>query len=205
MIRLSQRTLATTMQRRMVLVPAVVSLVVAFSLRQANQWPISSGFGFKLKPFSSFLNIVPSSMQTTFTSLKPPQPPPRWNHSAHEIIKLTEDAIAQDRKAKDTISVVPVNECNFTTVRHSPVSITIDLQVILSCRSLCVVFTIKPFLLYNLGCSAAPRRGRSSYRVGDMYRNLLFNIRAHYLTLDFSAAYGLQIFLCLEGCARRLF
>jgi hypothetical protein len=56
----------------------------------------------------------------TQNSMEPPQPLPRWNHSAEEIVKLTEEAIERDRKAMDRISTVPVNECGYNTVRCDP-------------------------------------------------------------------------------------
>jgi hypothetical protein len=80
-------------------------------------------------------------MQAIFnprTLIKPPQPPPRWNHSASEIIELTEQAIEQNRKEQTATSAIPSNECNFTNVRCYPYSETSLL--------ICFCFIMKVFV-----------------------------------------------------------
>ncbi|KAH9002641.1 Metalloprotease [Lactarius hatsudake] len=49
-------------------------------------------------------------------NLTPPQPPPLWTHTPEEVIKLTKEAIDNDRKVQDQVAKLPASECNFDTV-----------------------------------------------------------------------------------------
>ena len=49
-------------------------------------------------------------------SLTPPQPPPQWDHSADDILKLTEEAIEHDRTVQDEVGGLDPKECSFHSV-----------------------------------------------------------------------------------------
>ena len=49
-------------------------------------------------------------------SLIPPQSPPRWNHSADEILKLTKEAIEHDRTIQDKVGRLDSKDCTFDSV-----------------------------------------------------------------------------------------
>ena len=51
-----------------------------------------------------------------FMSLTPPQSPPRWNHSADEILKLTKEAIEHDRTIQDKVGLLDPKDCTFDSV-----------------------------------------------------------------------------------------
>jgi len=50
-------------------------------------------------------------------SLKPPQAPPLWNHSAESIVALTKEAIANERTRQNQIGGLVPGDCNFKSVR----------------------------------------------------------------------------------------
>jgi hypothetical protein len=59
----------------------------------------------------SFLPIAKHPM--SFTA---PQPPPLWNHSADDILKLTKDAIEYDRSVQDKVGCLDPKDCTFDSV-----------------------------------------------------------------------------------------
>jgi hypothetical protein len=46
----------------------------------------------------------------------PPQPPPLWNHSADDILKLTKGAIEYDRAIQDKVGRLDPKDCTFDSV-----------------------------------------------------------------------------------------
>ena len=52
------------------------------------------------------------------TQLTPPQPPPRWTHTAAEIRDITAAAIADNRTLQDKIAKLKPEECTLETVRR---------------------------------------------------------------------------------------
>ena len=46
----------------------------------------------------------------------PPQPPPLWNHSADDILKLTKEAIEYDRTIQDKVGGLDPKDCTFDSV-----------------------------------------------------------------------------------------
>jgi hypothetical protein len=59
----------------------------------------------------SLLPLVKNSMHLT-----PPQPPPFWNHSADDILKLTKEAIEYDRAIQDKVGLLDPKDCTFDSV-----------------------------------------------------------------------------------------
>jgi hypothetical protein len=66
----------------------------------------------RLSIFSSLTSSLPKM------SLNPPQPPPVWNHSAEDIVRLTEEAIEKDRKVQDAVGKLDPKDCTFESVRE---------------------------------------------------------------------------------------
>ena len=50
-------------------------------------------------------------------SLVPPQPAPKWTHTAQEILDLTKAAIAKHKEAEDKVAGLSPEESNFESVR----------------------------------------------------------------------------------------
>lgn len=50
------------------------------------------------------------------TSLIPPQPAPIWTHSADDVMRLTKEAIAEDREVQNKVAALPPQDCNFASV-----------------------------------------------------------------------------------------
>jgi metallopeptidase MepB len=59
----------------------------------------------------SFLSVAKPTM-----SLTPPQPPPAWNHTAEDVLKLTKEAIEYDRAVQDKVGGLDPKECTFESV-----------------------------------------------------------------------------------------
>lgn len=51
-------------------------------------------------------------------SFNPPQPPPFWNHTAEDIVRLTKEAIEKDRTVQDTVGKLDPKDCTFESVRN---------------------------------------------------------------------------------------
>ncbi|TBU62281.1 metallopeptidase MepB [Dichomitus squalens] len=49
-------------------------------------------------------------------SLNPPQPAPKWTHTPEEVLRLTKDAIAEERARLDKIGNLKPEECTFESV-----------------------------------------------------------------------------------------
>ncbi|KAL4250649.1 peptidase M3 family protein [Abortiporus biennis] len=49
-------------------------------------------------------------------SITPPQPPPKWTHTAKEILDLTKAEIEKHKSVEDKIAALPPSECNFKSV-----------------------------------------------------------------------------------------
>lgn len=75
------------------------------------------------------MNIIRSVHSTqgllsalTFTStntmhpLTPPQPAPTWTHSAEDVMRLTKEAIADDRQVQNQVAALAPQDCNFSSV-----------------------------------------------------------------------------------------
>src|SRR5277367_1107128 len=62
------------------------------------------------RPFHSSL------IRTTMATLKPPQPPPSWNHSPESVLVLTKEAIEKERKRQDQIGALAPEDCTFKSV-----------------------------------------------------------------------------------------
>lgn len=67
--------------------------------------------GLLCRSLSSLLPIAKHPMPFT-----PPQPPPVWNHSAEEILKLTKEAIEHDRAIQDKVGSLDAKDCTFESV-----------------------------------------------------------------------------------------
>lgn len=63
--------------------------------------------------FSSVTSIHDPAM----ASLTPPQPTPKWTHTAQEILDLTKAAIAKHKQVEDKIAALSPSDCNFESVR----------------------------------------------------------------------------------------
>ena len=50
-------------------------------------------------------------------SLNPPQAAPKWTHTPEEVLKLTKEAIAEERARLDKIAALKPEECTFESVR----------------------------------------------------------------------------------------
>ncbi|KDQ54110.1 hypothetical protein JAAARDRAFT_136150 [Jaapia argillacea MUCL 33604] len=50
------------------------------------------------------------------STIKPPQAPPSWSHSAEDIVRLTKEALAKDKALLDQIAALPPKECNFSSL-----------------------------------------------------------------------------------------
>ena len=53
-------------------------------------------------------------------SLNPPQAAPKWTHTPEEVLKLTKEAIAEERARLDKIAALKPEECTFESVRCQP-------------------------------------------------------------------------------------
>ena len=55
----------------------------------------------------------------TYPSLKPPQAPIKWTHSAEFIKSETEAQITKNRQLYDSIAALKPEDCNFKSVFHA--------------------------------------------------------------------------------------
>jgi hypothetical protein len=68
--------------------------------------------------------LVPSVLPfVQMPSLKPPQPPPSWSHTADDITKLTREAIARQRKLDDRVAGLSATDCNFDSVSRQSLTV----------------------------------------------------------------------------------
>lgn len=114
---------------------------VTFSLGLAAHWkglsPIVARpllFRFQ-STLSSPWSFSLGGSNSTMAHLKAPQPPPKWDHSAAEILALTKEAIRKDksvllhclvtvplltlheyREVNDRVASLGSKDCNFTSV-----------------------------------------------------------------------------------------
>lgn len=63
------------------------------------------------RPLSLLSSVTKSTMPFT-----PPQPPPVWNHTAEDILKLTKEAIEYDRAVQDKVGGLDPKDCTFESV-----------------------------------------------------------------------------------------
>jgi metallopeptidase MepB len=61
-------------------------------------------------------------------SLTPPQAPPRWNHSADDILSLTKEAIANEQKLQDKVGALPPDQCDFSSVSEAQLQFVLCLR-----------------------------------------------------------------------------
>lgn len=117
----------------------------SFSVRWSTSLAVRAGMGvlaavgvMKLSPYGSFrvqhmttaplhwLNSYRSQStfsfptRTTMTSLTPPQLPPKWTHTAEEVLALTKEGIARDREQQDKVAALAAADCSFSSVRDWP-------------------------------------------------------------------------------------
>lgn len=52
----------------------------------------------------------------TMASLTPPQAAPTWTHSAEDVMKLTKEAIEEDRKVQNKVAAIAPKDCGFASV-----------------------------------------------------------------------------------------
>ena len=57
-----------------------------------------------------------SPADSIMASLNPPQAAPKWTHTPEDVLKLTEDAIAEYRALEDRVAALKPEECNFESV-----------------------------------------------------------------------------------------
>lgn len=85
----------------------IISTLTAQHVRQSR--PYAS---------ASFSLLPPSSIASQhMTSLSPPQPPPRWDHSPKEVLDLTKAAIEHGKQILDKVGTLSAQECTFESVR----------------------------------------------------------------------------------------
>lgn len=65
--------------------------------------------------FCRSLSLLPLVKHPIMT-FTPPQPPPLWNHSADDILKLTKEAIEYDRAIQDKVGRLDPKDCTFDSV-----------------------------------------------------------------------------------------
>lgn len=53
---------------------------------------------------------------TAMASIKPPQEPPSWTHSAEDIDRIIKDLIERDRKLTDQVAALDPKDCTFESV-----------------------------------------------------------------------------------------
>ena len=58
-----------------------------------------------------------SPADSIMTSLKPPQAAPKWTHTPEEVLKLTKEAIEEERNRLDEIGGLKSEDCTFESVR----------------------------------------------------------------------------------------
>lgn len=66
---------------------------------------------------ASLFSSITSAHDPTMASLTPPQPAPKWTHTAQEIVDLTKAAIAKHKEVEDKIAALSPVESNFESVR----------------------------------------------------------------------------------------
>lgn len=66
--------------------------------------------------FFSFTGTNSDSDMTPSASLVVPQKPLKWDHSAEDITRLTNEFIAKDRAVQDKIAAIHSENCNFSSV-----------------------------------------------------------------------------------------
>lgn len=57
-----------------------------------------------------------TSTSSIMSALTPPQTAPVWTHSAEDVLRLTKEAIAEERKLQDKVAALKPEECNFSSV-----------------------------------------------------------------------------------------
>lgn len=62
--------------------------------------------------------LFSASSTSAMATLTPPQLAPTWTHSAEDIVRLTKEAIAQDRGVQDKVAALAPEDCNFSSVSH---------------------------------------------------------------------------------------
>ncbi len=65
--------------------------------------------------FSGLFSLSPAD--SIMTSLNPPQAAPKWTHTPDEVLKLTKEAIEEERKRLDDIGALKSEDCTFESVR----------------------------------------------------------------------------------------
>ncbi|KAF8809568.1 metallopeptidase MepB [Phlegmacium glaucopus] len=61
-------------------------------------------------------------------SLTPPQPPPFWNHTAEDILRLTKEAIEYDRAVQDKVGGLDPKDCTFESLTLSDADTKIEAE-----------------------------------------------------------------------------
>lgn len=78
--------------------------------------------------FSGLFSSITSTSgdgSANMASLTPPQSPPKWTHTAKEILDLTKEQIEKHKVAEDKVAALPPSECSFESVRDPFASIVL--------------------------------------------------------------------------------
>ena len=67
---------------------------------------------------SGLFSLSPAN--SIMASLNPPQAAPKWTHTPEEVLKLTKEAIEEERARQDKIAALKPEECTFESVRCPP-------------------------------------------------------------------------------------
>ena len=66
---------------------------------------------------ASLFSSISLAQDPVMASLTPPQPAPKWTHTAQEILDLTKAAIAKHKEAEDKVAALSPEESTFESVR----------------------------------------------------------------------------------------
>lgn len=100
--------------------PSLVPSVAMRGMRLVQVTP-SMGLNGNLWHYrsqSSLSGLFPlSPADSIMTSLKPPQAAPKWTHTPEQVLKLTKEAIEEERTRLDEIGALRSEDCTFESVR----------------------------------------------------------------------------------------
>ena len=103
-----------------VLTAARLSLIPGVAMRLGQVTPSMrlNGNLSHYRSQSSLSGLFPlSPADSIMTSLKPPQAAPKWTHTPEEVLKLTKEAIEEERTRLDEIGGLRSEDCTFESVR----------------------------------------------------------------------------------------
>ncbi len=79
--------------------------------------PLNNLWHYRSQSTLSGLFSLPTA-NSIMASLNPPQAAPKWTHTPEEVLKLTKEAIADERARLDKIAALKPEECTFESVRR---------------------------------------------------------------------------------------